>query len=143
MTTGANPIANSARAITGQAVRVAKICEYHRVAVRRVACRSRAECCTLVPGEPGCLQSDFFEDENFRVIASTRKKGVVDKEHSHPVPSVTYFLTDCANRIYTPDGKTRDTNEKAGTARAVPIIPSHSTENIGPADCQMLIVERK
>ena len=85
----------------------------------------------------------IFEDQYFRVIASTRKKGVHDKEHSHPVPSIAYLLTDCANRVYTPDGKSRDTNEKAGTARAVPIIPSHSAENIGPADCQMLIVERK
>ena len=85
----------------------------------------------------------IFEDQNFRVILSTRKTGVRDKDHSHAIPSVAYLLTDCINRVYTPDGKTRENNEKAGTVRAVPLISSHSAENIGPADCQMLIVERK
>ena len=85
----------------------------------------------------------IFEDQNFRVILSTRKKGVRDKDHSHPIPSVAYLLTDCTNRVYTPDSKARENNEKAGTVRAVPLISSHSAENIGPADCQMLIVERK
>jgi len=85
----------------------------------------------------------IFEDQNFRVILSTRKKGVRDKDHSHPIPSVVYLLTDCTNRVYTPDGKTTENNEKAGTVRAVPLITSHSAENVGPADCQMLIVERK
>jgi hypothetical protein len=31
----------------------------------------------------------IFEDQNFRVIAVTRKKGVHDKVHGHPVPSVS------------------------------------------------------
>jgi hypothetical protein len=85
----------------------------------------------------------IFEDQNFRVIASTRKKGVHDKAHSHPVPSVVYFLTDCVTRLYTPDGKTTENTRKAGTAQAVPITPSHSAENIGPGDCQTVFVERK
>ena len=41
----------------------------------------------------------IFEDQNFRVILSTRKKGVRDKDHSHPIPSVAYPLTDCTNRV--------------------------------------------
>jgi hypothetical protein len=85
----------------------------------------------------------IFEDQNFRVIASTRKKGVHDKAHSHPIPSVVYFLTDCVTRLYAPDGKTTENTRKAGTAQAVPITPSHSAENIGPADCQSVFVERK
>lgn len=86
----------------------------------------------------------IFEDQNFRVIVSTRKKGVHDKAHSHPVPSVTYALTDCSTRIYEPDGKTRDAITKAGTAQATPLVTtSHSAENIGPADCQQVFVERK
>ena len=36
----------------------------------------------------------IFEDQNFRVILSTRKKGVRDKDHSHPIPSVAYLLPD-------------------------------------------------
>lgn len=47
----------------------------------------------------------IFEDQNFRVIATNRKKGVHDKEHVHPAPSVVYNITDCATKTYTPDGK--------------------------------------
>ena len=41
----------------------------------------------------------IVEDQNFRVILSTRKKRVHDKDHSHPIPSVAYLLTDCTNRV--------------------------------------------
>jgi hypothetical protein len=85
----------------------------------------------------------IFEDDNFRVIKSVRKKGEHDKPHSHPLPSVVYFLTDCPTRLYTPDGKTTDSTSKAGTARAAPVTQSHSAENIGSADCESLFVERK
>jgi hypothetical protein len=85
----------------------------------------------------------IFEDQNFRVIATTRKKGVHDKEHGHPVPSIVYNITDCTTKTYTPDGKTSEVTRKAGSASAVPVIPSHSAENIGPADCQQIFVERK
>jgi len=85
----------------------------------------------------------IFEDQNFRVIAATWPKGLHDKAHSHPVPSVIYFLTDCSIRLYTPDGKTNDINSKAGTSNAAPITPSHTAENIGPAECRALLVERK
>jgi hypothetical protein len=85
----------------------------------------------------------IFEDQNFRVIAATWKKGVHDKAHSHPVPSVIYALNDCLIRIHAPDGKTRDITDKAGTAMAVPITPSHTAENVGASDCQAIFVERK
>lgn len=85
----------------------------------------------------------IFEDQNFRVIATTRKKGVHDKEHGHPLPSVVYNITDCTTKTYTPDGKTSDVTRKAGSASAVPVIPSHSAENIGTADCQQIFVEKK
>jgi hypothetical protein len=85
----------------------------------------------------------IFEDQNFRVIAATRKKGVHDKEHGHPLPSVVYNITDCTTKTYTPDGKTSEIIRKAGTASAVSAIPSHSAENTGAADCQQLFVERK
>ena len=85
----------------------------------------------------------IFEDQSFRVIASTRKKGVHDKVHGHPVPSIIYFLTDCTTKQYGADGKTSESTSKAGTVRAVPIIASHSAENTGPADCQTIFVERK
>jgi hypothetical protein len=85
----------------------------------------------------------IFEDQNFRVIASTRKKGAHDKDHSHPLPSIIYNVNDCVTRLYAPDGKTMDVTGKAGTAGPVPVIPSHSAENIGPADCESIFVEKK
>lgn len=88
----------------------------------------------------------IFEDQNFRVIDSVRKKGVHEKLHSHPVPSIVYHVTDCTTQLYGPDGKAlgaSSTNGKAGTAFAVPIIPAHSAENVGPSDCHQIFVERK
>ena len=93
-------------------------------------------------GDPAVYKV-IFEDQNFRVIATTRKKGVHDKVHGHPLPSVVYNITDCATKTYAPDGKTSEIVRKAGTANAVPVIPSHSAENTGTADCQQIFVERK
>jgi hypothetical protein len=109
-----------------------------------VISRHGAERATLVRGGPGCLKV-IFEDQYFRVIDSVRKKGVHDKLHSHPVPSIVYHVTDCTSLVYGPDGKPTPspTNSKAGTAFAVPIISAHSAENVGPADCHQIFVERK
>jgi hypothetical protein len=85
----------------------------------------------------------IFEDENFRVIAATWKKGAHDKDHSHPLPSVGYAVTDCALKVMAPDGKSRDVNSKAGSANAVPTTQSHHAENVGASDCQVVFVERK
>jgi hypothetical protein len=52
-------------------------------------------------------------------------------------------FTDCTTKTYTPDGKASEIVRKAGTASAVPVIPSHSAENTSPADCQQIFVERK
>ena len=85
----------------------------------------------------------IFEDQNFRVIAATRKKGVHDKVHGHPLPSVIYFVNDCTTKQYAADGKTAEATVKAGTAFAVPIVASHSAENTGAEDCKQIFVERK
>jgi hypothetical protein len=37
----------------------------------------------------------------------------------------------------------REAGGKAGTASAVPVIPSHSAKEIGTNDCEQLFVERK
>jgi hypothetical protein len=85
----------------------------------------------------------LYEDQNIRVISATWAKGVHDKPHSHPIPSVAYALDDCTLRLYAPDGTTRDITNKAGSATEVPITPSHTAENIGPTDCYVVIVEHK
>src|SRR5262245_57278164 len=74
----------------------------------------------------------IFENDQFRVILATRKKGVHDKPHGHPLPSVVYFVTDCTTKQYTPDGKSTEGTGKAGTAREAPVVASHSAENTGP-----------
>ena len=85
----------------------------------------------------------IFEDQNFRVIAATWKKGTTDKPHSHPVPFVVYPLTDCTIRLHNADGSTRESPSKAGTVFAGPIAASHTAENISSSDCQAIFVERK
>ena len=85
----------------------------------------------------------IFEDQNFRVIAATWKKGATDKPHSHPLPFVVYALDDCTVRVHNPDGTTRELKNKAGVASAGPITSSHFAENIGESDCRAIFVERK
>ncbi len=83
------------------------------------------------------------ENENFRVILATWKPGQRDVWHSHAGPAASYRLTDCKNRAHTPDGKTQEREGKRGSVAYNPAIASHSLENIGTSDCQVLIVERK
>jgi hypothetical protein len=83
------------------------------------------------------------ENEQFRVVLATWKPGQRDEFHSHPANS-TYALTPCHARLYGPDGKVLGEAERqAGSATLQPHIASHSFENIGPNECQILIVERK
>src|SRR5882762_3011427 len=63
----------------------------------------------------------IYEDANFRVIEVLRKKGVHDKPHGHPSPSIVYFITDCTTKQYAADGKTSEDTRKAGTASTVPV----------------------
>ena len=85
----------------------------------------------------------IFEDQNFRVIAATWKKGVTDKPHSHPLAFVTYALNDCTIKIHNPDGTTRELKNQTGVANTGPITVSHTAENAGDADCRALLIERK
>jgi hypothetical protein len=92
--------------------------------------------------DPGVYKL-IFENDDFRVIEVTRGKGVHDKAHSHPVPFIVYNITDCLTKQYEPDGKTATSDRKAGTSFAGPITTNHSAENVGPADCKQLFVEKK
>ncbi|MHB8880130.1 MAG: cupin domain-containing protein [Thermodesulfovibrionales bacterium] len=84
------------------------------------------------------------ENEHFRVILATWKPGQRDKWHSHAGPSTIYRLTDCNMRAHTPDGKVVDRPvAKRGSVGHNPTVTSHSLENVGTTDCQLLIVEKK
>ena len=84
----------------------------------------------------------IYEDANIRIIEAIRKAGVTDKVHGHPVPSVVYSITDCQTR-QTADGKSIQTDSKAGSARAVPVVVAHTATNTGPNDCKQLFIEKK
>ena len=93
-------------------------------------------------GDPSVYKV-IFEDANFRVIEATRKKGVHDKVHGHPLPFAIYNVTDCKTKLYAADGKTVERDEKAGAASALAPVASHSAENTGSADCKQIFVEKK
>ena len=85
----------------------------------------------------------IFEDQNFRVISATWKKGMTDKQHSHPLAFVTYALDDCTVKVHNADGTTRELKVKTGEAHNGPITTSHAAENVTDADCHGLLIERK
>jgi len=68
--------------------------------------------------------------------------GQRDAWHSH-LPLVAYPLTDCHSRLYTPEGKSREIKQKVGDVTFLPVVASHSSENIGTTECEILIIERK
>lgn len=83
------------------------------------------------------------ENEHFRVVIATWKPGQRDAMHSHEGPLVGYRLTDCNLKVYTPDGQAKAREAKAGEALFNPIIAAHSVENVGSAECKLVIVEKK
>jgi hypothetical protein len=85
----------------------------------------------------------IYEDANIRLIESVRKAGVTDKVHSHPQASVVYSMTDCFTKQTSADGKSIQTDSKAGMARAIPAIPAHTATNTGTTDCKQLFIEKK
>jgi hypothetical protein len=109
------------------------------LALGTIAMLSVTSFAALAQTAPPTYQADpgvykvIFEDQNFRVMEGTWKKGERDKAHSHPVPSVGYALTDCVIRIHQPDGKTRDITNKAGTALTIPMTGSRMPGAVGRA----------
>lgn len=80
------------------------------------------------------------QNEQYKVIAVTWKPGQKDVLHSHPANAV-YYLTDCSLRIHTPDGSFRDAQPRAGAAIVQVPIPGHVLENVGSADCRLVMFE--
>lgn len=80
------------------------------------------------------------QNDQFKVIAVTWKPGQKDVLHSHPANAV-YYLTDCSLRLYAMDGSYRDAQPKAGAAIVQAAIPGHVLENVGTADCRLVMFE--
>jgi hypothetical protein len=93
-------------------------------------------------GDPSVYKL-IYEDANFRVIEANRAKGVRDKAHSHPANSIVYNVTNCNTKVVAADGSDRVNPSPAGTVTAVPLIPSHTAENIDSGDCKQVFVEKK
>jgi hypothetical protein len=83
------------------------------------------------------------ESAQYRVIIATWKPGQKDNLHSH-TSGTSVSLTDCDISNH-PTGVAPINNlaRKAGDALPLAAIASHSTENIGNADCQIIFIERK
>jgi hypothetical protein len=82
------------------------------------------------------------ETAGYRIILATWKPGQIDSPHSHK-PGVAVYLTDCNLRNHRPEIAPADNVFKAGQTRSTSGIPSHRTENIGNADCQLIHVDMK
>src|SRR5581483_798196 len=95
------------RLLTALAVIHWEKCEmtHTTLALSALAFLSMAPTLAMAQDAPPTYKADpsvykiIFEDQNYRVIAALRKKGAHDKPHSHPVPSVVYFLTDCNDKL--------------------------------------------
>ena len=82
-------------------------------------------------------------NEKMRVLLATWKPGARDKWHGHP-PSSVFYVTDCQVRLFFPDGSQKDLSRTRGIGRARnKPVKSHSLQNIGDQDCQMLFTEVK
>jgi len=82
------------------------------------------------------------ESDQFRVVEVNWKPGQRDVAHGHPA-AASYFVTDCTLRFFNPDGTTRDGNRPAGHGAVQKPIVSHEVQNVGNADCRLIMFEMK
>ena len=75
-----------------------------------------------------------------RVLMITWAPGQSDRMHSHG-PTAGYFLTDCSLRYRFPDGRVVEGQRKAGTAFVQDPIAAHEVQNIGDAECRIVMTE--
>ena len=80
------------------------------------------------------------ENPKYRVVAVTWKPGQKDQPHGHP-DSAVYYLTDCQLRLTRPDGSVYEGRPRAGMALLQEPVVSHVVENVGPADCRIVMFE--
>ncbi|MDO9075013.1 MAG: hypothetical protein Q7U73_17285 [Rubrivivax sp.] len=82
------------------------------------------------------------ENDKHRVIEVIWKPGQKDQLHSHPDAAV-YYLADCRLRNHPLSGPPQDGTRTAGRASVQGPIAGHSIENIGNADCKLIMFEPK
>jgi beta-alanine degradation protein BauB len=82
------------------------------------------------------------ENDQFRVVEGVWKPGQRDQFHSHPAMGY-YWVTDCSVRWHMPDGSTREFNIAAGAVGVQTPVASHAVENIGKAECRVVMFEQR
>jgi quercetin dioxygenase-like cupin family protein len=98
-----------------------------------------AEAVQLPPPEK--LAKVVAENDQVRVLHFKYDAGVKSELHSHP-DNVSIPLVDSHLRVTNAEGKTTETNGKAGDARYRPAL-KHAVENIGDKPYEGIIVELK
>ena len=83
------------------------------------------------------------ENDEIRVILATWKPGMKDMAHSHPKMFAAYTIKDCHRKLHKSDGSVDDKQLKAGSARVINPVKSHSFENVGSTECQQVLFELK
>jgi quercetin dioxygenase-like cupin family protein len=82
-----------------------------------------------------------FENDRVRVLESILQPGGKEKMHSHP-SYVVYVIKGGKIRIHGPDGKTTETELKAGDVIYREPV-THWGENIGTTEIDEILVELK
>ena len=82
-----------------------------------------------------------FKGQPHALVGPQLKPGDKLPMHSHPA-NVVYFVTGGKTKTVTVDGKTTETEHKAGEAVWSNAI-THSNENIGSAPTKAVVVELK
>lgn len=83
----------------------------------------------------------LFENDEVRILRYAFPPGAKGEMHAHP-DSVGIPLTDGHTRVTSADGKTSESNPKAGDAKFRPAL-KHAVENIGDKPYEGIIVELK
>jgi hypothetical protein len=82
-----------------------------------------------------------FENDSVRVLHISYGPGEKSVMHYHPA-SVAVFLNDTTFRMSTPDGKSQDETNKAGTSQWA-AAGSHLPQNLGNKPAELILVELK
>ena len=83
----------------------------------------------------------LLENDRVRLLESRLRPGEKTAMHAHP-DVVAYPLTDCKVAFTLPDGEHFEAELKAGEPGFFE-AQSHSTENVGPGEAHVLLVELK
>jgi len=90
---------------------------------------------------PGARAKVLFENEQVRVVRYRFNPGEKNEMHGHP-DNVQVVLTDAKATVTTPDGKTTQSQGKAGQVNWRPATV-HSVQNTGEKPFEGVLVEMK